>query len=127
MYTGKIIDFHAHIFPEKVAAKAADSIGEFYGISMRHDGTVETLLESGGRIGVYKYLIHSTATRPDQVDVINNFVAENVRRNPDKLIGFGTLHKDMEDVDGEINRIISIGLSGIKLHPDFQQIGRAHV
>ena len=120
MYTGKIIDFHAHVFPEKIALKAAESIGEFYGISMRHSGTVEKLLESGGKIGVDKYVVHSTATRPDQVDVINNFVAENIRKYPDKFIGFGTLHMDMQDAVSEINRIISIGLCGIKLHPDFQ-------
>ena len=120
LYSEKIIDVHAHIFPGKVAEKAAGAIGEFYGISMRHNGTVETLLESGGKIGVRKFIVHSTATRPEQVDVINNFVAENVKRYPDKLIGFGTLHRDLADPEDEIARIISIGLKGIKLHPDFQ-------
>ena len=29
-----IIDAHAHIFPDKIAKKATDAIGDFYGIQM---------------------------------------------------------------------------------------------
>ena len=38
----KIIDFHAHIYPQKIVEKATESVGNFYGISMGHDGSVET-------------------------------------------------------------------------------------
>ena len=30
----KIIDAHAHIFPDKIAVKASESIGHFYDIPM---------------------------------------------------------------------------------------------
>ena len=42
MYT--IFDAHAHIYPEKIAVKAAHAIGDFYDIPMKYDGTVEHLL-----------------------------------------------------------------------------------
>ena len=29
-----IIDFHAHIYPDKIAEKASHSVGEFYSIPM---------------------------------------------------------------------------------------------
>ena len=31
----EIIDAHAHIYPEKIAAKATDTIGVFYDIKMK--------------------------------------------------------------------------------------------
>ena len=39
-----IIDSHAHIYPDKLARKAARSIGDFYDIDMDLDGTVDMLL-----------------------------------------------------------------------------------
>ena len=34
----KILDAHCHIFPEKVALRAAMAIGEFYNSKMKMDG-----------------------------------------------------------------------------------------
>lgn len=115
----KIIDIHAHIFPEKVAAKAVESIGGYYGIPMTGAGTVEDLLESGSKINVGKYVVHSTATKVDQVSTINDFISQ-VQSQNDCLIGFGTLHPGLDDIDGEVDRIIERGLRGVKLHPEFQ-------
>ena len=43
----KIIDFHSHIYPEKIAEKAVESVGEFYGIGMDGKGTAKDLLKEG--------------------------------------------------------------------------------
>jgi len=114
-----IIDFHAHIFPEKIAEKAVQSIGGYYGLPMQGTGTVEGLLESGGPHQVMRYVVQSTATRPEQVRAINDFISETCRQD-ERLIGFGTLHPDMQDLQGELDRFEALGLVGIKLHPDFQ-------
>lgn len=119
MYTDRIIDAHVHIFPDKIAEKAVETIGRYYGIPMSCSGTVDDLLVCGRKINVYKYVVHSTATKVEQVESINNYIAE-VQKSNSSLIGFGTLHPDLEDVDGETARIMSLGLKGIKLHPDFQ-------
>lgn len=116
-----IIDAHAHIFPEKIAEKAAVGIGEFYDITMDNDGTLSTLLRLCDEAGVDRCLVHSVATVPHQVESINNFIAECVKLYPDRLIGFGALHPDYEDIAGETERMVSLGLRGIKLHPDFQR------
>ena len=43
-----IIDAHAHIFPDKIAKKATDAIGDFYGIQMTESaGTPDILLQEG--------------------------------------------------------------------------------
>ena len=118
----KIIDSHAHIFPDAIAMKASKNIGKFYGIEMSSNGSVQGLLESGKNIGVDKYIVHSTATTLHQVVPINNFIIEQKNLHPE-FIGFMTLHPDMENIEikEEIDRCIKAGLKGIKLHPDFQR------
>lgn len=115
----KIIDSHAHIFPDHLAPKASSAIGAFYDTSCRFEGTVSALLESGRAAGVSRYLVHSTATRVDQVGSINNFIMASCASRPE-FIGFGTLHPDFPGLDDELERIVAGGLLGIKLHPDFQ-------
>ncbi len=117
----RIFDAHAHIFPEKIAAKATESIGSFYDLPMDSIGVCEELIKSGDTIGVSRYLVCSTATVKEQVIPINNFIKASCDRYPDQFIGFGTLHPDMEKPDEEIKRLVSFGFKGIKLHPDFQR------
>lgn len=120
MKYNKIIDAHAHIFPPQIAYKAAGSIGAYYNLKMFADGTIESLLKNGKEINVYKYLVHSTATKVGQIQSINNFIAESKDENS-CFIGFGTLHPKMQNVESEVDRIISLGLKGVKLHPEFQK------
>ncbi len=115
----KIIDVHAHIFPDKTAEKAVASIGDYYRLPMAGLGTVRDLINSGSKIGVSKYVVNSSAVRPDLVVTINNYIAGETRINSN-LVGFGTLHPDYSDIETEFERILGLGLKGIKLHPDFQ-------
>ncbi len=115
----KILDIHAHIYPDSFATKAALSIGEFYEIPMRHDGTVSTLLALGAEAGISQYLVHSVAVTWQKVDRINDFIAAAVKAHPE-FIGFATMHPDHPHIEEEMERIISLGLRGVKLHPDFQ-------
>ena len=117
----RICDSHAHIFPDKLAEKAAEAIGDFYGIKMRGAGSVSALLKSGEKIGVSNYLVCSTATKHEQVDAINTFVAAACERTP-SFWGFGTIHQDFADYENELIRIKSLGLLGVKIHPDFQSV-----
>jgi len=114
------IDAHAHIFPNKIAAKASYNIGEFYGLPMRYDGTADTLLAAGKRAGVERFVVCSVAMSPEQVSSINNFIAEAAAAHPE-FIGFAALHQDMRDIESELARAQTLGLRGVKLHPDFQR------
>lgn len=117
-----IIDAHAHIFPNKIAEKAVAGIGKFYpDLKMHLDGTAETLIKTGSEAGVTKFIVQSVATTPEQVESINNFIAKSVQKYPDKLIGFAAMHPDYPDIEKEIDRAVSLGLKGVKIHPDFQQ------
>lgn len=116
-----IIDAHCHIYPDKIAEKAAHSTGNFYDLPMKYDGKVSTLLECGEKAGVDKYIVQSVATTPKQVSSINHFIAETVKMYPEKMIGLGTLHPDSEDIKGDVEELIKLGLHGVKLHPDIQK------
>lgn len=116
----KIIDFHTHIYPDKIAERATVAIGNFYNLQMERVGSLQTLLENSEKAGIDRCVVHSVATSPKQVETINDFIKAEVDAHPDRLSGFGTLHQDYEDKIGEAQRIMDMGLKGIKLHPDTQ-------
>ena len=116
-----VIDVHAHIFPEKIARKATDNIGRFYGCSMAAAGTVENLLPWGDQYGVARFVVHSVAPTAKQVDSINAFLAEQVQSNPSRLIGFAALHPESNRIPQQGEEALQMGLTGVKLHPDFQE------
>lgn len=119
----EIINAHAHIYPDKIAAKATETIGVFYDIKMQMPaGTPERLLVDGAEIGTSRYVVHSVATTAHQVRSINEFILREVKAHPE-FIGFITLHQDLteEEVSSEVEWAVANGLRGIKLHPDFQK------
>jgi predicted TIM-barrel fold metal-dependent hydrolase len=119
----EIIDAHAHIYPEKIAKKATETIGVFYDIEMEMPaGTAERLIEEGGRAGVSRYIVHSVATTAHQVRSINTFLKGEIEKHPE-FIGFITLHPALseKEVEDEVSWAIENGFKGVKLHPDFQK------
>lgn len=119
----EIIDSHAHIYPQKIAKKATEAIGNFYDIPMETAlGTAEKLIEVGSRAGITRYVVHSVATTPHQVRSINEFIKSEINQYP-QLIGFMTLHQDLseEEIKSEVDWCIKNGFKGVKLHPDFQK------
>lgn len=119
----RIFDAHVHIYPDKIAEKAAQHVGEFYGVPMAFDGRIATMTENWKKCGIEKCLVHSVATTHEQVPKINDFIHASVEASGGMFVGFCTLHPSMsaEEVDTEVSRVISMGLKGVKLHPDCQK------
>lgn len=118
----QVIDCHCHIYPEKIAERAVQNVSDFYDIHRcPQGGTVADLLGGCEHTPINRFIVHSVATKPDQVQSINNFIAEECTKHPE-LIGFMTLHQDFEDPEAEIERARALGLVGIKLHPDTQRV-----
>ena len=118
-----VIDAHAHIYPDKISAKAVSAVGRFYGVEhkMEGKGAVSDLLSHRETSDVTHFLVHSVATTPHSVTTINSFIAEQCELHPE-FIGFGTMHQDFEDMEAEVDRAIELGLHGFKLHPDTQEV-----
>ena len=116
----QIIDFHTHIYPDAIAKKAAESIRQFYHIGgCDMDGTVDELLHYGNEAGITRYIVLPVGLKPDHVSHINDFILAQTKLHPE-FTGFGTLHAAMPDLVEETQRILDMGLRGIKMHPDSQ-------
>lgn len=117
-----IVDIHAHIYPDKIAKRASEDIWQFYRIPMSHeDGSVETYLSAAMGSPITHSVVHSVAVSAGVVETINDFIAAECRKHPE-FIGFATMHQDYDDPEREIRRALSMGLHGIKLHPDTQKV-----
>lgn len=117
-----VTDCHCHIYPKKIAERAVAGVGAFYGREMHSsDGTAEGLLQACAGSPIERFIVHSVATRPEQVPSINDFIADECAIHPE-FIGFMTLHQDFDDPAAEIERATARGLKGIKLHPDTQRV-----
>lgn len=113
----KIFDFHTHAYPEKVASKSVAFLNKYYKITCQGDGTMNDLLNSARDGGVGCLLVHAVATKASQVENVNTWIAGHLSQN---VFGFGTIHPEYGSIKKELGRIRSLGLLGLKLHPDFQ-------
>lgn len=119
----QIIDAHCHIYPDKIARKAVSAVDTFYdGLPAdHHDGTVDTLKRSGAAAGISRFIVHSVATKPEQVFHINQFIARSVAASDGAFTGMGTMHLDSDDLRLDFEQLKGMGLKGVKLHPDIQR------
>jgi hypothetical protein len=114
----RIIDFHTHIFPDHLAARAMKRLSETSGnMPYYHDGTLAGLKASMRQSGVSQSVLLPVATKPEQVAVINKSCADLFS---DETIPFGTLFPGDPGFEGEIDRMKNLGVKGIKLHPEYQ-------
>lgn len=117
-----IIDFHTHIFPDKIAEKTIESLADKSGLTASTNGTLEGLLVSMETSGVDMSVILPVATKPEQMESINAYAKSVCEKYPEKLISFGGIHPNCVDYKGALNDIKRAGLKGIKIHPDYQQV-----
>ena len=115
----KIIDFHTHIYPDKISQKAIQSVSDFYTLAMDGDGTVSNLLDNGRKYGIDGFVVQSVAVDGAHVETINNYIAGECDKHKE-FYGFGTIHVNYPDKIAELERIRSLGLRGVKIHPDTQ-------
>lgn len=118
-----IIDFHTHIFPQKIAKRTIDLLAEKGGIPPFSDGSVDGLLCEMEKAGADISVTLPVVTNPSQFDSINRFAAEiNERFKNEKrrLISFAGIHPDCENIEEKMSFIRKSGFLGVKIHPDYQ-------
>lgn len=113
----EIIDFHTHIFPDRIAGRTMEILAEKCREVPHTDGTTTALLESMKKAEITRSVILPVMTSPSQFASIHAFATE---MNCDSLISFGGIHPDCENYKELLREIKSMGLKGIKLHPDYQ-------
>lgn len=114
-----MIDFHAHAFPDKLAPIAIEKLSfKSGGLIPYTDGTVSGLISSMRKNNIDVSVVMSISTNESQQTKVNDFAA-SVNNGID-LFAFGSVYPDTPNVMDELERIKSLGLLGVKFHPDYQ-------
>ncbi len=114
-----VIDFHTHIFPDKIAKKTIEYLEKEGNVKAATDGTLTGLLGSMRENRIDISVVMPVVTKPEQFDNVNAYAAEiNGKKG---IFSFGGIHPDTEDYRVSLERIKEYGLPGIKLHPDYQR------
>ena len=122
-----LIDFHTHIFPEKIAVRAVEileanlraNLGECPECHAKKPGNLAALKSSMKCGGVDISVVLPIATTVTQSESINTFAKKIT--DHDGIISFGSVHPNQGNVEEEMHKIKELGLKGIKLHPDYQR------
>jgi predicted TIM-barrel fold metal-dependent hydrolase len=121
----KVFDVHTHTYPEALAERATANLGHFYEFVCAGKGTYSHLESQAKENNVGGYLLFSVATNAHQVEKVNNSISELVnlsRSHGFKTIGYAGMHQDYPDFETEVLRCRSLGLRGVKIHPDIQGV-----
>jgi len=112
-----MIDFHTHIFPDKVAAEAIPKMESSSDHQAFTDGTAAGLRASMDAAGIEKSVALPVATNPGKVSSINRYGAS---LNQGRICMFGAFHPKAPAWREHLEEILGYGMAGIKLHPDYQ-------
>lgn len=114
-----IVDFHTHVFPEELAARALHKL--LHAIDYLYDtvtdGTVSDLLRRMDEWGIDVSVVQPVVTRPAQVHTINTW-AHSICS--DRLVSFGAIYPQGDDYKAQIDEVVLLGLKGLKFHPEYQ-------
>lgn len=117
-----VIDAHSHIYPDKIAWQGLLGGGRF--LRRGHERQERfRRLDACGLRGLAHHP-SSGAFRGHNAGPgahHQRLHAEQCREH-ENFIGFATMHQDFEDMEGEIDRAIQLGLKGVKIHPDTQKV-----
>ncbi len=114
-----IIDFHTHAFPEKIAKNAMEKLSfASGGLIPQTDGTIDGLKKRMQADGIDKSVALAIATNEKQQQAVNDYIKS---QECDSIIPFGSVYPWAENALEELERIKSMGMKGIKLHPEYQQ------
>jgi len=118
-----IIDFHTHVFPEKIAAKTIDALAKNSNNTPSFNGTVDGLLCVMDRANCDISVALPVLTKPTQFDSVANYaiaINERFKNESRKIISFAGMHPDCDDIEGKLTFLKNNGIKGVKIHPDYQ-------
>lgn len=118
------IDVHTHLFPERLAAAVRRALGEMYGWSFTLPTVPESFAAFVRARGTERFCVLPYAHKPGMARSLNAWVAETCA-SLDGAIGFACVHQDDPDRVAIVEAALAVGLRGIKLHHQVQQVAPA--
>ncbi len=115
----KIIDFHTHAFPDAIASKGLSALLEGCNNIYKPvtDMTINGLLRYMDEHAIDISVIQPVITKPSQTIGLNKWASE-IRS--DRVTSFGGVHPLSDDYKRDIDFVVSLGLKGLKFHPEYQ-------
>lgn len=113
-----MIDFHTHIFPDKIAQGTLQFLSERCHVAPFTNGTADGLKKSTKEAGLVLSVAMPVVTKSSQFESINRFASQF--HGEDGILSFGGIHPDCADYKKELLLLKEMGFQGIKLHPDYQ-------
>ncbi len=124
MINREIIDVHTHVWPDKIAVRAADNIVNYYTLPRQGDGSVEGIFNGAEGLDNVRFVISSATLKPDtaHAQVGNDFLI-NTANSDSRFIPLCSFHPQMgfDEAVSELERCKKLGAKGIKIHSDFQR------
>ena len=114
----RIIDFHTHTFPDKIAAGTIQNMSDMSRLTAFTNGTESALLASMKEADITNSVVLPVVTNPDKTESVNNFSVE--MNGKDGIFHLGGIHPFTPGMKKEMARIASLGLRGVKIHPVYQ-------
>ena len=119
----RVIDFHTHTFPDRMAEAALNSLMHSSQSRAHTDGTNSGLLKSMKEAGVDISIVLPVVTNPEKSLSINSFSAKlNDRFEETGIFSIGGIHPETPDLKSVLRETAALGLKGVKLHPDYYGI-----
>ena len=117
------VDFHTHVFPDRVARGAIASLASASGGVAYSDGTVAGLRAAISAAGVTVAVNLPVLTSPMQFESVLAY-AEALNREFSAsgcgVLSFAGMHPGIPDVRAAMRRVREAGIPGIKIHPEYQ-------
>lgn len=113
-----IIDFHTHIFPDKIAKGTLEFLEDKCKTKPYTDGTYKGLLASAKEAGVDVSVALPVVTKPSQYSSIAKFA---LQYQEGSILSFAGVHPQDSYAKEELEELKQLGFKGIKLHPDYQE------
>ena len=119
----RVVDFHVHTFPEKIAKAALKQLSEDSCTTPFMDGTVDQLTASMQEAGIDLSIVLPVITNPAKVAHINLAAArQNETVDQTGILSFAGIHPAAENYRILLRAAREMGFQGIKLHPDYYRI-----
>ena len=116
----EIIDFHVHLFPDRLAERALIKICNEIKLDRKNlhtkataDSTKKCLLP----LGIKKAVVTNISVSADRERRVNDFAISLL--DDSFFSPLGSVHPKSENIEKELLRLAESGIKGIKLHPDF--------
>jgi hypothetical protein len=111
------IDFHTHVYPDRVAHSTVSAVCRRSKIEASSDGTLEGLKRSMAAAGIDLSVVAAVATKPEQVESIQRWLTDI--RQPG-IEALAAMHPADPLTSEQMKTLKRQGFRGFKLHPDYQ-------